>query len=823
MSTQKKASGIYQSADIQAKPDPVIVNPDSIPESLKNLDKWICWKWELIKKKDGTYKWDKPPYRADGKGKASSTDPTTWTTFSGAYAAYQSGGFDGIGFVLTDNDPFVMVDLDKCLDEQWALEMMSDLDSYSEGTPSGKGYRTIVEAEKPEQMGCTSSGFHEGRVEVYENGRYMTVTGNHIEGTPKEINYRQTELEFVCAPLMKQAKAKSTPTDTSGTYDMLAGSYPPASAEHIRDVLSYISNHGEGQPYEDSFGPSYMGVMMGVHNETNGNGFDLFRSWSAQSAKHEEQEDYRKWQSLTVGGGIAFGSVVKWAQDNGMPKGGNQSSDPSTAQKLATRIDQKIGGMIECDSPELLEPFLTSIKADTAIIDRMINASFWSGSKGKLFMLNRDEGLIQFTERDAFKFLPMQFGNIINRDKVIAAVDSVREWADTNADQDRRTKLINTIVRTGTELVMDHLKYANQRESIEWRVDMFAAKPRLNLKEDMAQIVLTHKPYQCQHQFTPEIIEDYKQHFPRLDELLTFLIMSRFAMDRKKCYLWLKADSDWGKGFLIEGVLGKALNATVSTSMREIEAMFEGKPVGRSPLEFKRSLALVIDEFKTVKSELKQLQSHITLSPKNQLASRVEIFAKVLMSAESVASLVTENGVEDQFANRMSIFIESGSLDQREVFQRVGKPSYFNAVLAYVVGKLNAGISAMRAKGELKAQTEAESWIDGFIDRYGIGTVYQRFSETLPEVAEDVVRWIHSTQRNFKDRLVGDNNGNWYLKQPSKVLEDYFEEHFTRSEIGAYRKKRDELLDLMSADGKGVTSHRVHGDPTRCVYLNKMK
>jgi len=57
-----------------------------------------------------------------------------------------------------------------------------------------------------------------------------------------------------------------------------------------------------------------------------------------------------------------------------------------------------------------------------------------------------------------------------------------------------------------------------------------------------------------------------------------------------------------------------------------------------------------------VKSELKQLQSQITLSPKNQLSCTVEIFAKVFTSAESVGSLVTENGVEDQFANRMSIF-----------------------------------------------------------------------------------------------------------------------------------------------------------------------
>ncbi|NOG32939.1 hypothetical protein HLB35_16280 [Halomonas sp. TBZ9] len=59
------------------KPAPVEINPNQIPDALTSRKQWIVWKWVWNGKK-----WDKPPYRADGRGNASSTDPSTWTTFN---------------------------------------------------------------------------------------------------------------------------------------------------------------------------------------------------------------------------------------------------------------------------------------------------------------------------------------------------------------------------------------------------------------------------------------------------------------------------------------------------------------------------------------------------------------------------------------------------------------------------------------------------------------------------------------------------------------------------------------------------------------------
>lgn len=495
------------------------------------------------------------------------------------------------------------------------------------------------------------------------------------------------------------------------------------------------------------------------------------------------------------------------------------ASRASEAQELADRIKAQLLEALQIHPDD---EAAAGFQADASAISRMINGAFWSGSQGKMFMLNHEQSLVRFVANDAFKFLSRTFGSILDRDAIAKHVEDMDFGGQegSNEDQKRRRKFIGECLAIAAGIILDHIKYHNQRESVEWRVDMFATESRLELLEDKARIVLTHRPFDFDGTPDDKVVEDYKEHFPRFDEFLTFLVMSRFALDRKKAYLWLLADSDWGKGFLVNGIL-KELNARVETSVREIEAMFEGKPVGRSPEEFKRAFALVVDEFKSVKSEIKQLQSEISLAPKHQLTSSVEIFAKVFMSAESVASLVTESGVEDQFANRMSIFVENGTIEDREMFNTVGKPRYLTSLVAYAAGFMNAKIEGMQAMGRTDAQTEAERWLNGFIGRHGLDTVFERFSDSLPRVAQDVIDWLHGDTARLGDALLRDSStGTWHLKRARVIVGQYLEEHFDRSEIGAYSKRKDEILRAMSADGKGSINHRLNGKQTKTVVLN---
>ncbi len=477
------------------------------------------------------------------------------------------------------------------------------------------------------------------------------------------------------------------------------------------------------------------------------------------------------------------------------------------AKAIASRLADAIG----------IDPADERLGINLMAIDRMVNGSFWSGSKSKAFLLNESQSLNQYLGGDAYKFLVRAFGEPMDG-KAIAEMTE-QFIADHELTKSQAKTLRSLTAGVAGTVIIDHLKYHNQRDKVEWRCDMFARNARMHLLEDKARIVLAHKPFEVRGTYEPEIVDDYKQHFTRFDEFLQFLVQSRFALDRKKCYLWILADSDWGKGFLL-GVLSE-LSLAVSTSMTEIEAMFDGRPVGRAPEEFKRAFALVVDEFKSVKSELKQLQSKITLSPKNQLTSEVEIFAKLFLSAESVASLVTSHGVEDQFANRMSVFQETGTLVQRPLYLEVGNPRYFASVLNYAAETMNRMVAEMQSLGLEESQTGAERWINGFIGRYGLDTLHDRFSDSLPDVAADALAWLYK-QPHLLLQEGGGEHSRYYLQSANKVLDTYLNEHFDVSEVQTYRRRKPEILRLLSTDGKGVMTRKPNGKHTKCVALMRV-
>ena len=107
----------------------------------------MCWRSE---ERDG--KLTKVPYSPLTGGKASSTNPDTWAGYSDAVTAYKECGYCGIGFVFTREDDFVGVDLDHCLDSEtgeieiWARQIIDELDSYAEISPSGSGVHVLAKA-----------------------------------------------------------------------------------------------------------------------------------------------------------------------------------------------------------------------------------------------------------------------------------------------------------------------------------------------------------------------------------------------------------------------------------------------------------------------------------------------------------------------------------------------------------------------------------------------------------------------------------------------------------------------------------------------------
>lgn len=159
---------------------------DNIPAELKQLPNWICWRGFPQPRPDDPNHIGKIPINPKTGGNAQSNNPDTWTDFDTALKASEqySGGSPagGIGFMF-GNSPFFGVDIDgiepdirEFLNGGVGIvsEFIHALRSYAELSPSGKGIHIICRGELPK------GARRRGNVEMYDSGRFFTVTGNNI-------------------------------------------------------------------------------------------------------------------------------------------------------------------------------------------------------------------------------------------------------------------------------------------------------------------------------------------------------------------------------------------------------------------------------------------------------------------------------------------------------------------------------------------------------------------------------------------------------------------------------------------------------------------
>lgn len=155
------------SADtLPPKPTPLAVDFDGIPDDLRAGIRFVLWRYQRA---DG--KWTKVPFQARSPHLKAATDNSkTWASFDEARAAYERGGFDGIGVVLVADDDLCGVDLDHCVNtvtgeiSAEAGATIDTLDSYTTLSPSGTGVRIFAYGRLPSggrkkaTLKCTKAG-----------------------------------------------------------------------------------------------------------------------------------------------------------------------------------------------------------------------------------------------------------------------------------------------------------------------------------------------------------------------------------------------------------------------------------------------------------------------------------------------------------------------------------------------------------------------------------------------------------------------------------------------------------------------------------------
>jgi hypothetical protein len=124
-----------------------------------------------------------------------------------------------VGFVFTKDDPFAGVDNCRNPDtgriDPWAQDIIGTLHSYSEISPSGTGVNIFLRG-KPPANAKHKVNHQTGSVEVYDSGRYFTVPGQHVAGTPPTVEDRQAELTTVYAAVFGIEPAPANSSSVGG-------------------------------------------------------------------------------------------------------------------------------------------------------------------------------------------------------------------------------------------------------------------------------------------------------------------------------------------------------------------------------------------------------------------------------------------------------------------------------------------------------------------------------------------------------------------------------------------------------------------------------
>lgn len=229
---------------------PILI--DLIPDVLKERRQWVCWEYKWV---DGEEK--KPPLNPLTGKYAKVNDPSTWASFEETLAAYYAGMGDGIGFMFTLEDSFCGIDFDDRRDgksgeiEPWVVEIVQDMSSYTELSPSGEGLHIIVEAVLPK------GGKKNSIIEIYSEGRYFTITGNHIMCTSETIEPRQEQLDILFSRYFESdssANADSLPLESAVIR-------LPARPEVDTDIEAIIKKAKEGRRSD-----KFKKLMSGDHS-----------------------------------------------------------------------------------------------------------------------------------------------------------------------------------------------------------------------------------------------------------------------------------------------------------------------------------------------------------------------------------------------------------------------------------------------------------------------------------------------------------------------------------------------------------------------------
>lgn len=151
----------------------------NIPAEMRELQQWACCR--ITHKGDPSHK---RPINPKNGFWADTTNPSHWGTFEQAVQWASKGENRAIGFMLSENDPYCIIDLDNKAESpateetlKWYNELAKEANSYVERSISGRGLHVVIKA-------VLESGRNKNDCEIYDRERFMIFTGDVVHALP---------------------------------------------------------------------------------------------------------------------------------------------------------------------------------------------------------------------------------------------------------------------------------------------------------------------------------------------------------------------------------------------------------------------------------------------------------------------------------------------------------------------------------------------------------------------------------------------------------------------------------------------------------------
>lgn len=281
----------------------VLPTAEALPDAMTKRKQWVCWRRE-----DRNDKPTKVPINPTSGLYASATDPTTWGSFLTA-REYASTHDIGVGFVFREDDPLVGVDLDDCRDPETgaldadAAEIVSRLDSFTEVSPSGTGVHVIVRGSLPEGRNRREN------VELYDDARFFTVTGERLEQSPSVARIRPDAIATVHTRFV--AVSPAARSSNGGSHQQTTP--PTVSGSELSDteLLSRAKAAANGEKFDRLWGGSTAGYPS--HSEADMALCSILAFWTGGDADQldrlfRESGLLRpKWDDIHFSDGATYG------------------------------------------------------------------------------------------------------------------------------------------------------------------------------------------------------------------------------------------------------------------------------------------------------------------------------------------------------------------------------------------------------------------------------------------------------------------------------------------------------------------------------------